>query len=343
MDVTINFDKSPEKVVFKCQIKIGSRQGCGKRWLRNKSRRNVAKVLENKTVEKYRSELAKELMVEGDVVPPTLRDANIYRNVRHETVAARYLDPDPFTALGILSSSRYAKEIRLLCQFPFMVHYWTSTEMQLYIKYGNEENSYITIDATGNVVDPLKKPFDMPSGAVFLYQIILNCSIGQLTVGHMLSECQDTNKIQFFLMEHLRESGVVPKEVVTDMSRALLNSITRTYTPFRHVEEYADACDSGSVPEVYIRLDVAHFIHLYAVYLSKLMKAVKKFYMASIGQLIMCRDKEAAAEIVKHIFTLALSKKLGNTVDGRFSLAQKSKNYLESLITGNMSFKKKKI
>lgn len=337
----MDFNINPDKVVLTCYITIGSREGCGKRQLRNKNRRMVGEILKNKKVEKYRAEIAKEKMVDGDPVPPTIREANVYRNVRHETVAAKYLDPDPINALDILSFSRYGNEIRLVCRKPFMVHYWTGTELQLLKKYGTEGDSFTSIDATGDVVDPLQKPFDMPSGAVFLYQITLTCSAGQITVGHMLSECQDTDAIQFFLMKHMQASGVIPKEVVTDMSRALLNSITRTYTSYRYVEEYADACDSDELPNVYIRLDVAHFIHMYAVLLAKKMKDVKTFFMAAIGQLIMCRDKKTAAKIIKHIFTLALSKKLGNTVDGRSSQAQKSKKYLESLITGKCIFKKK--
>ena len=150
----------------------------------------------------------------------------------------------------------------------------------------------------------------------------------------MLSESHDTDKILYFLLIQKRLSECIPNEVVTDMSRALLNAVTRAYTQFRYIEEYADAYNTSILPNVYIRLDNAHFIHLYPALFRKKMYDVNKFYMGSIGQLIMCRSKKDAEKIVRAIFTIALSTNYGKMYNRRPSSAQRSKEILETLITG---------
>lgn len=151
----------------------------------------------------------------------------------------------------------------------------------------------------------------------------------------MLSESHDTDKISFFLTEQIRIAGCIPKEVVTDGSRALLNAVTRSYTRFRSIEEYADylfeMSDSDPLPDAYIRLDNAHFIHLYSGLFAKKPCELRKFYLGAIGQLVICRTKSAAKEIVKCIL---ISEKCGKLANGLKSPAEKAKEKLEALMTG---------
>lgn len=74
-------------------------------------------------------------------------------------------------------------------------------------------------------------------------------------------------------MEWLRSGAPNPKEVVIDSSRALLTAVVRCFTACKTVEEYADACRNQLLPRCYIRIDVAHFIKLYATFLKDLSNA----------------------------------------------------------------------
>ena len=58
-------------------------------------------------MEQLRTELSNKLMVEEDKEAPTLYSANVLRNVKYETVSAKYIDRDPMKALEIMACSRY--------------------------------------------------------------------------------------------------------------------------------------------------------------------------------------------------------------------------------------------
>ena len=117
-------------------------------------------------------------------------------------------------------------------------------------------------------------------------RFLLGVPAGQYSVVHMLSESHNTDKIHFFFMTLNRFGAPVPKEIVMDMSRALLNAVTRAYTHCDFIEEYAEKCWEGNkLPKVYIRLDNAHFLKLYSTIINKekKMTRTKRLYLASVG------------------------------------------------------------
>ncbi|XP_018366817.1 PREDICTED: molybdenum cofactor synthesis protein cinnamon-like [Trachymyrmex cornetzi] len=125
-----------------------------------------------------------------------------------------------------------------------------------------------------------------------------------------------------------------PKEVVTDASRALLTAVIKEYTCYPTIEQYADAC-RNTVPRCYIRIDVAHFIKTYSNALKSTLRPVRTFYLAVIGQLVLCRQIEDARKILKALFVISQCELEGNLEGSRTkSDCETQKQFLEHLITG---------
>jgi len=80
----------------------------------------------------------------------------------------------------------------------------------------------------------------------------------------MLTENHTTNSIQFWLIEWIRTGTPRPREVVCDFSIALLKAAVRSFTEYMTLEQYTDVCKNVNMPDCYIRIDVAHFIKIYA-------------------------------------------------------------------------------
>lgn len=220
---------------------------------------------------------------------------------------------------------------------PIFVHYWTNHQLSVYRKYSVENDACIFVDATGGIVKKLCKADGSISKHMFLYHCVINCKNGQFSVCQMISESHNANSIHFWLAEWLRSGASVPKEVVCDSSRALLIAIIRAFTGYLNIEDYADAFKNSNLPKCYIRIDVAHFIKLYVKTCKTLNKRVKTFYLGAIGQLILCRNIINAKEIVKSIFTIALSETDGNLKSGCSTHCDLERIKLTNLMTSNVN------
>ena len=258
---------------------------------------------------------------------------------KHEVKDAECVDKDTIKALLILKATKYVNEIRTINSHPFIVHYWMNAQIHIgqhYLKLF--KTLTVSIDATGKICKPVKRPLNMPCGPIFLYTVVINCEAGQFSLAQMLSECHNTDVIQFWLMTWFRSSGLVPNEVVVDMSRALLTAVIRTFTHNKTLEEYCEQCSGEQLPDIFVRIDNAHFIKKYAQLLKSLLGPskveVKRFYLAVIGQLIVCQSIEQAEEILKCFFTVCYSKFDGQHENGMQTLCATEKTKLRSLIKG---------
>lgn len=125
-----------------------------------------------------------------------------------------------------------------------------------------------------------------------------------------------------------------PREVVVDSSKALLNAVIRCFTSHATIKNYANACKNKIMPECYIRIDIAHCIKTYANFLKNLPRRIKVFYMAAIGQLIMCRNIDDAAMIFRAILTVVRSETESTLINGKKTYCEKEKKRLKAIITG---------
>lgn len=169
---------------------------------------------------------------------------------------------------------------------------------------------------------------------IFLYQAVINYNGNQFPVAQMLSERHTTNNIHFWLLEWCRMGAPYPYEVVVDSSKALLNAVIRCFTPYSTIKDYANACKSKIIPKCYVRIDVAHCIKMYANFLKNVPRRIKIFYLAAIGQLIMCRNIEDAFIIFRAILTVARSETEGILPNGEETCCEREKKRLKFVATG---------
>ena len=107
----------------------------------------------------------------------------------------------------------------------------------------------------------------------------------------------------------------------------------RAFTGKQTIGEYVQSY-SKQLPRCYVRIDVAHFINLYAKFLkgTEARKRIRVFYKADMRQLILARDEDCAKKILKATLIVAHSEKDGN-VEGTHELSdcEKQKRFLINL------------
>lgn len=204
----------------------------------------------------------------------------------------------------------------------FFVHYWSATELNIYRRYvKNSECPTICIDATGSLV---KKPMllsNRKTKHILLYKIAVHDKLmnSQYSVSHMLSERHDNNSIRFWLEEWIRDGAPKPKQVVTDMSLALMVAVIKAFTQFNTILSYIEGCfnflckNQLSLPHCFIRCDVAHVIKLitnWSIFRSVDIR-IKDFIVRTIGQILLSDDFYDIKNMLKHLFWLLYSKKDG--------------------------------
>jgi hypothetical protein len=208
---------------LKCTVEKGDGI-CGKRYLRQPTRKAVAAELQGKAVSVYRAERAKDLMRPGDPEPPNLRSANVLNVSKNEYVTATYLDPNPVIALAKMQITSYKNMIHLVALHPFSSYYWSNHQLHVFREYSRSEPVCIFIDATGSIVKKvLRCDGKTKSKHIFLYECVVRWDgRGQFSVAQMLTENHKTTSIQAWLNEWLNAG------IVTPHFSKLLNRIKQT-------------------------------------------------------------------------------------------------------------------
>lgn len=283
----------------------------------------------------FRAEEAKRLMSPGGPEAPLFYKANVLHKAKHEKIASEYLNPDPIKALQILKTTALGKNVvHNIGQNPFYVIYFTSHQIQIYKQLLKQEHITLYIDASGVRVPKLNRPDRTSSHYIFLYHAVINSTVGQFSVSQFLTEMHTTTFIRFWLMEWCRAGAPHPKEVVTDALRALITAVIKEFTSYATIEQYADAY-RNTVPQCYVRIDVAHFLKTYSDALKPALRPVLTFYLAVIGQIVLCRKVEDARKIVKALLLISQCELDGNIEETSVkSDCETQKQFLEHLITG---------
>ncbi|KAG5861870.1 hypothetical protein JTB14_024752 [Gonioctena quinquepunctata] len=330
-----SFDEIPfsKNVMAKVEVTLGSGK-CGKRWLREPLRSTVCTAIQYKSVETYRADKANEYMLSGDVEPPIIPSSSVLRTAKSQHVTRNHLDPDPLKALVMMKYGGYSNYIQDIGLDPFFIHYGTNHQLQAYKRLCAAGKVCVCLDSTGSIVRKLKQPNYRIPKHIFLHAVAVNTTVGQFTVAHMLSEVSHTVALETWLKMWLRSGAPIPSQCVTDDSKALLNAAVRSFTIFPSVEDYADALKNQHKVNIYIRIDVAHFLKKYSVLLKAQPRRVKTFYLASIGQLIKCSNILDAETLMKAILVVSQSETEGILSCGRNTTCEDMKNMLKHKITG---------
>lgn len=135
---------------------------------------------------------------------------------------------------------QYAGIIREIGLFKFYCMYWSPLQIDIYKDIVKSYNNFIIIDATGSVVQKIQRQ-NQKSGAIFLYQAIASDVSQIVPLFQMLSEKHDANIIQYWLGEWLCSGGIIPHEVITNFSFALLNAVARAFNNC-NLSDYVKLC-----------------------------------------------------------------------------------------------------
>lgn len=310
--IECEFNASPDTGSFielKCRVSEGDGQSCGKRFLRKPIRQIVAKQLQYKSALCYRTEKANELQSEGDAEPPNLYSLRVLNSAKQEFHLAQFPDRNPILSLEIMKSFSLKNTIHAIGLDPFFVHYATNHQHHMYKEYTKKHAACITIDATGGIIRSMRKQDEKLSQHIFLYECVINYQGKQFSINQMLSESQDAGSIATWLLQWVRRGAIPPKEVVCDASKAILNAVSLVFAGSHTIQEYANAySDTGPLPRCFIRLDNAHFIKLYSIFLKNVHRPVRVFLLSAIGRLIVTQDLEKAAQLLKSILIVTRSE-----------------------------------
>jgi len=203
-----------------------------------------------------------------------------------------------------------------------------------------EPAAKICIDATGDVVKKISRPSNL-SKYIFIYLIVIklpNENEGQISVCQMLSKSHNTNTICFWLLEWRRNGALLPKEVVTDFSMALINSVCMSLagcaegssTYIQRCMEVLIKSPGCKLPSCYVRVDVAHLLKFVTTWKSlndiHVRRRVKEFYVRAIGQLVLATDLNESKFLIKNIFVVMLSEYEGE-INGIDTHCEKAKQF----------------
>lgn len=106
------------------------------------------------------------------------------------------------------------------------IHYYTSSQLQVYKGLSKTRGSTVSFDATDTVVRRLQREMG-PSGHIFLNQGVLSAPGVHIPIVQMLSECHDIGAIANWLTAWQKNGAAVPSDAVSDFSLALLGGLAK--------------------------------------------------------------------------------------------------------------------
>jgi len=318
--------------------------------LNGEKRKQLGKTAITEGCSNLRKRKVGEVLRLGDVDAPIIPSLDILRHAKKEAIdedlgSKKIKDEDIIQAIYRLNfENPYKGAIALVSYWPFKVCYGTGEQISVY-----ENTSSISIDATGSVVRKLKRSLETKSAHIFLYVIVIHFDNTSLAVYQMLTESQETETIEHWLKLWLRIVKFrKPFQVVIDYSRAMLLACSKAFNDIT-IKKYIEICfNAASAGEyvsrelisTYIRVDVAHLIHIvcrWSALKSHPLRPVRDFYIRCIALMIDCQSYKDFIEIFSLTCIVALQYYQDSTininlVDQQIKSAKQSREKLETLI-----------
>lgn len=315
-----------------------------KRFLREPKRSAIGKDLVYDGSCNWRRRMADQSMDYGDAEPPNLYRSSVLRKTKQQ-----YVDKtlgvegnDPISSIISLKHEvKYNGSIHNIGCDPFFVHYWLPIQEHIYRQNHGKSWNTISVDATGSLVLPIIRTKNkIPSAHIFLYQIITEVDGQTVPLCQQLSEKQDMLSIYYWMANWVNTGISPPDECVCDYSKALIGAITRSLCNRKSLHEYINTCfsylisDKNILPECYVRIDIAHMIHMICRWKClSVRKPVKDFYVRSIGLLIKTQDIEDFKKILEMIIIIACAETDGDTDNKLHTPAENSRKNLMNFIS----------
>ena len=268
--------------------------------------------------------MARENLKKGDTAGPIIPTLDVLRHAKSESIDSdlNVKKEDGLNPIEALYKMQFEPPfigcIQDVAYNPFFFFYGTPEQFSVFQQYSTTvKKSKISIDATGSLVQKLKRPRELKSAHIFLYCIIINFDNTILSVYQMLTEAQDADVIHFWLRKWLRRVTQKPTEVVLDYSRALLLACAKAFNELS-LKNYINICfdciiKNGcmvtNIVQTYIRIDISHFIHLicrWNCFKHLRHSVVKDFFIRCIALMVDCQILKDFIEIFKLTCIVAL-------------------------------------
>ena len=156
----------------------------------------------------------------------------------------------------------------------------------------------------------------------------------------MLSSQHDALSISFWLERWIVEGAKIPKAIVCDFSRALLNAAVKAFTRCNDLNEYIcklhDAANNGVFDDCLIRVDICHFVKIIARFDCYANKRTKYFFTKSICLLIFCKNFSECETIIEAIIICSQSEWEGS-IEVASSVVTEKQSFLRKIIEENHS------
>lgn len=318
---TLSVQSADERAKLNIQIVEGSQPHTfvKRRRLAKDKARSLSADLNNDSVHNVHTKLVNELSDDIDSIPRDFPTTKSLENLKYRKNAN---EESAITELRKMKySPAFSNTLKEICTDPFRIMFWTQAEVYAFFQIKKRQRVCLSFDATGglisraSILQDIKHHFEtvpyIPH--VFLYLLCLKNKNGMsIPVGQMLSSEQDSTTISMFLNKWLDDFSI-PNEVVCDDSAALHKAVVRSFTRFRSVDDYLNACfmilegKNMEIPECYLRLDVPHYIKKLtsADIFKKIDKRVKHYYSSVVGVIMQCESYDSIKSMLKDVLVLA--------------------------------------
>lgn len=285
-------------------------------------------------------------------LPPILPKQNIIRQCKNEYLQQKLgvKAGDGRDVVNTIEDMRYnplySGFIQDVKKDKFYVIYSTPNQLIAYKRYCKltNDSSKIAIDGTGSIVKPIIHSNGRKSGHIFFYAIVINHKKKSHSVHQLLTESQSTQMLIWWLKQWFTMGAPKPKEANCDSSRALINALSFTLND-QSIKVYIDTMflraigdSSHSIRPViftYIRLDVAHFIHMITKWKcvkNQKNSLVKSFYMYCLALMIDCQTVKQFEIIFRLVCIVALNEREDSIITVTGESVKHARLELQSII-----------
>ena len=288
--------------------------------LQGVERKKVQQELKYIKPKEWRREKAKEIMDHGNFEPPFLYNLPALQKAsqdkKNEDLGIQKGVSLMDSIMGLTESVEFNKFIQNISIKKFYVTYWSPEQIELHNEILKVLNNPFSLDATGSVVIPLKIP-NTDQRTCFLSVFITHIDGIIVPVCQTISEINDTIFYVSWLREFLKSGAKCPKEVVTDMGKALQNAISLAFNT-TSFSEYNDRCleilkgNNNKLLKLrtQLRTDISHLVHAVTKWpcIAKAAPRVKDLYKRCIGFMSTIDNIESFTEFLEQILIVGSSK-----------------------------------
>lgn len=282
----------------------------------------------------------------GDDQPPTFYNKDILRKAKQDVVDSNLGIQGSDLILSLIElkhGSEHNGSIHTISIDKMFVHYWSPMQCHMYKVIRRQNWVTISVDETGSLILPYQRTSSkISSSHIFLYQMVTSYESQTIPIAQRLSEKQDTLSIYYWMANWVSSGMKPPDECISDYSKALLGAITRAFCNKMSLQEYTEACfyclvnNSTNDPASFIRIDVAHLVHMICKWKClQGRKPIKDFYVRAIGSLIQSEHFDIFDSILRSILILALAETDGYDNNAKQETpSETARVILENVISG---------